>query len=179
MSKTAGEIGKTILTVLGAIGIVAVAVMAPNMIQIFGKAGHYTNKQYKRSLSSLRNKKLVKIKESKGKLHIQLTRRGHKQLAYNNIYNIRLKKESKWDKKWRVIIFDIPVSHNKARDELTYLLKELGFKMLQKSAWVCPWSCETEVEQITSVFQIDDFVKIILANKIPDSQKLEKYFRVT
>lgn len=179
MSKTAGEIGKTILTVVGVAGIVAIAIVAPNMIQVFGKAGRYTNSQYKRSLNGLKNKKLVTIKKSKGRLQIQLTRRGYKQLAYNNLYNIRLKRETKWDKKWRMIIFDVPVSHNNARDELTYLLKELGFKMLQKSAWVYPWPCESEVEQITSVFQIDDFVKIILADKIPDSPNLEKHFGIT
>jgi len=179
MPKTTGEIGKTILVVLGAIGLVTVAVTAPNLLQVFGNRGRYKNCQYQRSLNTLKKKKLVTIRQSKQRLQIKLTNEGYKQLNYVDLFNIEIKREQKWDKKWRLVMFDIPVTYNKARIELTHLLKRLGFKMLQKSVWICPWPCSTEIECITSAYRINRFVKVITAEEIPQSQELSEYFQLT
>lgn len=43
--------------------------------------------------------------------------------------------DEKWDGKWRVVIFDIPEKHKRARDLLRSKLKTWGFVSWQKSVW--------------------------------------------
>lgn len=41
-----------------------------------------------------------------------------------------------WDKKWRILIYDIPDTKKYKREQLRYCLKQLGFGMVQESCWV-------------------------------------------
>lgn len=43
-----------------------------------------------------------------------------------------------WDKRWRIVIFDIPETQREARYQIRRLLKELGFVQLQLSVWIHP-----------------------------------------
>jgi len=72
-------------------------------------------------------------------------------------------KHKKWDKKWRVVIFDIPKEFNKKRDIFRGKLKELGFYMLQKSVFIFPYPCENELEDLCSMIGIEDYVDILVA----------------
>jgi DNA-binding transcriptional regulator PaaX len=49
------------------------------------------------------------------------------------VEEVKLKKPEKWDKKWRIVIFDIPNKKKPARNTLTEKLKKLGFYHLQKA----------------------------------------------
>lgn len=178
MSKVVGQIGKSILVTLGVVGIVVVAITAPNLFKVFGAFGP-TNRQYKRSIKTLKKRKLISVKKYKNSFHIKLTKAGEKQLTYEKLYDLRLEKRLPWDKKWRVVIFDVPVAYNAARDELTWILKELGFKILQKSAWICPWPCYAEVNYISEGLGIGSFVKVLLAEEVPDAEHFKRQFKVT
>jgi len=72
-------------------------------------------------------------------------------------------KHKKWDKKWRVVIFDIPKEFDKKRDIFRGKLKELGFYMLQKSVFIFPYSCENELKDLCSMIGIEDYVDILVA----------------
>lgn len=43
-----------------------------------------------------------------------------------------------WDRKWRMIMFDLPENKRGLRNELRKQLKSAHFGGLQKSVWVCP-----------------------------------------
>ncbi|MEK7611341.1 MAG: CRISPR-associated endonuclease Cas2 [Patescibacteria group bacterium] len=48
----------------------------------------------------------------------------------------------KWDGKLRLVIFDVQEKWKKDRERLRYLLKNLGFGMLQESVWITPFAIE-------------------------------------
>jgi phenylacetic acid degradation operon negative regulatory protein len=48
----------------------------------------------------------------------------------------------KWDGNLRLVIFDVQERWKKDRERLRYLLKNLGFGMLQESVWITPFAIE-------------------------------------
>ena len=61
--------------------------------------------------------------------------------ALEDLSFCQLIQHKKWDKKWRMVIFDIPEAKRPARDQIRRLLKDLGFLKLQISVWVHPLPC--------------------------------------
>lgn len=72
----------------------------------------------------------------------------------------------KWDKKWRLVIFDIPSELNRKRDTLRRRLKYIGFLMLQRSVFVFPYPCEQELSDICEKMGIDSYVDVVTAESI-------------
>jgi hypothetical protein len=60
-----------------------------------------------------------------------------------------------WDRKWRVVIFDIPQSMAPLRWEIRGLLKRAGFRMLQQSVWIFPHECK----ELTALISQDSRIK--------------------
>ena len=50
----------------------------------------------------------------------------------------------KWDGRWRIVLFDVPVAHDSHRRRLRRYLHDRGFGCLQGSVWVTPDSLEEE-----------------------------------
>ena len=85
----------------------------------------------------------------------------------------------KWDKKWRLVIFDIPSELNKKRDTLRRRLRYMGFIMLQRSVFVFPYSCEEELSDICEKLEIDSYVDIVTAESIgSQEEKLIDLFKL-
>src|SRR3989344_2930204 len=82
----------------------------------------------------------------------------------------------KWDKKWRIVIFDIPQELHKERTNFRRKLKSLGFYMLQKSVFIFPYPCEEEVGRLASHFKISDQVDFITAESAGYSEDDIKRF---
>lgn len=69
--------------------------------------------------------------------------------------------ESKWDGIWRIVIFDIPESHKRARQALRNKLKEWGFVIWQRSVWATKKPLTEHVRNLTKELAIDDWVMVI------------------
>lgn len=69
--------------------------------------------------------------------------------------------ESKWDGTWRIVIFDIPETHKKARDALRWKLKSWGFDIWQKSVWATKKPLTGQIRKLVKELQIDDWVLVI------------------
>jgi phenylacetic acid degradation operon negative regulatory protein len=50
----------------------------------------------------------------------------------------------KWDGRWRLVLFDVPITQNSHRKQLRRYLRDKGFGCLQNSVWVTPDSLEEE-----------------------------------
>ncbi len=55
-----------------------------------------------------------------------------------------------WNKKWRIIIYDIPEEKSEIRDKLSYILAEFGFKRLQRSVWLSPFTHQWIIKKINN-----------------------------
>lgn len=69
--------------------------------------------------------------------YIRLSAKGKEKVQRD--FPISRWQNQKWDKKWRIVIFDIEEKQKKTREALRYKLKELGFGMIQESVWITPY----------------------------------------
>lgn len=121
--------------------------------------------------------KLVEFKEnSDGTCKIILTEKGKQKTIALNADNLTIKRPSSWDRKWRIVIFDIPENNKKARNALRQKLKELDFYCWQKSVFVHPHDCLNEIEFIAELFQIRPYVRFFEASKIMNESELLLHF---
>ena len=106
-----------------------------------------------------------------------------KQLSLTSKGRIKILKhlvnKQEWDKKWRVLIFDIPTKpkiYNQAREALRRKIKDLGFYQMQKSTWVYPYECEDEILFVAELFQVQKHIEILTVEKLLHEEKLKKEF---
>jgi len=52
----------------------------------------------------------------------------------------------KWDGRWRLVLFDVPIGQNSRRDRLRRYLRSRSFGYLQNSVWITPDPLEDERE---------------------------------
>ena len=97
-------------------------------------------------------------------------------LAYN-IDKIKIKMPKKWDKKWRMVLFDVPHTYRKARDSLRFHLKQLGFYQLQKSVFIFPYECKDEIDFITEIHDVGKFVRYAIVDSVDNEGYLKQVFR--
>ena len=57
-----------------------------------------------------------------------------------------------------MIMFDVPENFRKQRDKLRKLLKEIGFKELQKSVFVGDYDMNDEIDLILKYLDLTKFV---------------------
>lgn len=120
------------------------------------------------------NERLVDYKEdNNGNVKIVLTKEGQKRALQFQFDEMEIKKPAKWDKKWRIVIFDIPEKKKKAREVLRKKLKDLGFLELQKSVFIHPFECEDEIDFINEVFQTRPYVRFIRAESFTNEEQLK------
>lgn len=130
-----------------------------------------------RSVHEFKKARVVDYKEkSDGSVEIILTEKGRRKALRYKLDEIKIEKPSRWDKKWRIIIFDIPEKKKRAREALRFKLRELGFKELQKSVFVFPYECKDEINFVIEVFELRPYVKLIRADSITNEDELKLYF---
>ncbi len=182
---------KVILGALGLGVIVCTGAVVPGIFKVVesfrsldgGRIGEKNKKYSKReveiALSGLKKRKFIKIiKEKNGNVKIKLTNKGRKRILEMSLEIIEVKKPKKWDGKWRIVIFDIPVDQNLAREALRNKMKKLGFRQLQKSVWIIPWECEDEVLFISEAYGVERYIEIITAENLLHEKETKKAFNL-
>jgi DNA-binding transcriptional regulator PaaX len=105
-----------------------------------------------------------------------LTDKGKRKVVSFNIDNMKIKKPKIWDKKWRIVLFDIPEKHKPAREVLRETLKRLGFYKYQESVLIHPYPCQDEIDYIIEYFDIRPYVRMITASTLDNEIHLRKIF---
>ncbi|MFA4890573.1 MAG: CRISPR-associated endonuclease Cas2 [Candidatus Paceibacterota bacterium] len=125
------------------------------------------------------NERLIDYKEDNdGNVKIVLTKEGQKKALQFKFDEMEIKKPAKWDKKWRIVIFDVPEKKKKAREALRGKLKNLGFQELQKSVFIHPFECEEEIDFVVEIFQIRPYVRFIRAESFTNEEQLKIKFKL-
>ena len=133
----------------------------------------------KQELRKLYRSKMIKRKEnSDGSCSIILTEEGKLKILTYHFEKMRIKGE-KWDKKWRMVIFDIPEKLKSGRNALRNKIKELGFYELQKSVWVYPYKCKDEIDFIIEFFGLREYVRFGILESIDNELHLKKIFKLS
>jgi len=105
-----------------------------------------------------------------------LTKKGEKKLHTILIDEVVINLPRKWDGRWHLVTYDLPIRFKNARNAFRWKLKDLGFYQFQKSIWVYPYPCESELLFVADFFGVRKYIEIIEATKILDDKKLRAYF---
>lgn len=84
----------------------------------------------------------------------------------------------RWDKKWRLVFFDIPEKYKGRRNDFRYKLKKLGFKEIQKSVFCYPYPCGEEIMRIAEFLYLTNYIKYAVTEELSDDQTLRQYFNL-
>ncbi|MDP3935268.1 MAG: hypothetical protein Q8Q46_03580 [Candidatus Giovannonibacteria bacterium] len=182
---TAASVSKAVLAVALLGGAITVAFVAPGLVKILGKnAAAHKREQKERyrklweRFYTLKKRGLFELKKenSDGSLIYQFTEKGHLVSKKFLLETLEIEKPQKWDGKWRIVSFDIPEKNKLARRAFQQKLRELNFFPLQKSVWVHPFPCESEIKLLCDLLQINPFVEIFVSGEITNG-KLIYYFQ--
>lgn len=111
-----------------------------------------------------------------GTTEMKLTQEGKTRALFMNYEHLKLPKADRWDKKWRVVLFDIPEDRKRSRDALRKKLVELGFQELQKSVLVYPYPCQDELDFVLEYLNLRQYVRVIVATDIDVAVHLKRRF---
>ncbi|MEK7503229.1 MAG: CRISPR-associated endonuclease Cas2 [Patescibacteria group bacterium] len=129
------------------------------------------------AIATLYKSKLIDEKDNlDDSTTIILTDQGKKKALTYKIDEIKVPEMKKWDKKWRIILFDIPEHKKKARNALAHSLKQMGFYQFQKSVFVHPFECYNEIEFVIEFWEIRPYTRYIVAEHIDNELHLKTYF---
>jgi len=139
----------------------------------------YPKEKIQSTFYYLRGKGLIDIEHRGHQMYITLTEKGIKRAGKYQINDLKINKSEAWDKKWRILIFDVSDKHRNKREALRGKLKQLRLFQLQKSVWVCPYDFGDIVKILRSFFGLtDDEMKVITASEIENDQRIRNYFEL-
>ena len=170
-----------ILGTLAVAGVVAVAATGPGALQLLKYAMPYLNERYQRQTIRRAINRLIKqgyIQKENDRYRITDT--GRKRLE-QSVRTARIKLQQhaqtkKWDRKWRVVIFDIKEKRRAVRDELRTLLTNTGFVRLQDSVWVYPHRCDEVIALLKFHLTLGYDLVYIIADGIEGDEALRENF---
>ena len=134
-------------------------------------------KRFKDDLYYLKRQGLIKMdRNSDGSYKIKATSTGIRCVKNRFLDDILIAIPQKWDKQWRLVIFDIPTIKKWARYAFLARLKKLGFFMLQRSVWAYPFKCQKEIRILAKMLEIDSHVCYMTCSEISEGDYLKKEF---
>ncbi|MBI2046407.1 MAG: CRISPR-associated endonuclease Cas2 [Parcubacteria group bacterium] len=178
------KITEVILKTIAAAGILSIALIAPNALQIFkifknGRRGENQKYYFKTAASRLAKQGLLEFKKTEHGTFARLTPAGENKLRLLKLGNFEIQKPKRWDGRWRVVIFDIKERRRKTRDKLRLSLIRLGFVKLQDSVWVFPYDCEDFVSLLKADFMIGKDILYLIVEKLENDKTIRKHFNLS
>jgi hypothetical protein len=172
------QVALAILLVSGVAMTLAVLPGLGYAIRHYRRVKYYSDRQLKDAERQLRKKGYIQYENQNGKPRVQLTKKGEVYFQKMLFEDTHLPEPTKWGGKWTFVLFDIPVSHSKARDALRWRLRALGFYQYQKSVWVYPHPCEKEILFVADYFGVGEFVEVLSVEYVSKDAELKKHFNL-
>ncbi|MSR70762.1 hypothetical protein EXS62_01865 [Candidatus Kaiserbacteria bacterium] len=136
--------------------------------------------QLNESLRRLVTKGFVVFVDQRGRRFARLTPKGEEYLRYEEQKTaLQLQGKKRWDKRWRVIIFDIPEYRRGTRDKLRITMQNIGFYRLQDSVWLYPYDCEDFIALLKADLKIGNAILYMVVEKIENDAKIKTHFSLS
>ena len=182
--KPKSEIVKDVLNACLMSSLIMIAATSPyflvNLLKAYPKWKRFSRKKVYNTFYKLRRRGLIKMEKKNQQIYISLTKEGRKKAGIYQIDSLKIEKPKKWDKKWRVLIFDVAQLKRMYREALRGKLKNLGFYQLQKSVWVHPYDCSSEIELLKDFFSFSDKeMRLLIVENVGNDKELKKFFTLT
>ncbi len=174
------DLQKIILSTLFAAGGLSIALIAPKMTKVlarlepeFMKSKKYS---YNRSWARLKNAGFICFERTEKGTIARITEKGESKLRQLELLDYKFPRPRRWDKKWRILMFDIREKRKSTREKVRRTLKRIGFYHLQDSVWVFPYDCEDLIMLLKSDFHIGKDLLYVIADNIENDRYLRQHF---
>ncbi len=178
------NIQHVLLHTVAGVGILSVALLAPNALQVLamfdgGKRRRQNPKYlFGTAFEKLIGKGMLVFEGGKNSKYVRLTNAGKHELALMVARKPDSRVHRRWDKRWRMVTYDIKENRRKVRIRLQELLRAFGFYKLQNSVWIYPHDCEALVVLLKADFKIGTEVLYCVVEKIENDKKLKEHFEL-
>ncbi len=165
-------------------GLITIAATSPYFLQNLIRGYKRWKKYPKRKISAafyiLKKEGLLEIQNKNGQIFISLTPEGRMKAGMFQINHLKIARPKTWDRKWRLLTFDISEKKKIIREALRGKLKGLGFQSFQKSIWLYPFDCTAEIDLLKRFFGLsDNEVELIVASHIGKDEKWRNIFKLS
>jgi DNA-binding transcriptional regulator PaaX len=170
------DLQELVLSTVSAAGIIAVGLVAPNVLGALKKLGMLPTARQKDSIRAARVR-LIKngLLRWEGK-KLRLTEAGEKKLRYLRLQDYKMPLPKKWDERWRVLIFDIPEKRKGLREKIRNTLVVVGFVRLQDSVWIYPYDCEDLITLLKADFKVGKDMLYMIIDTLEYDAPIRKKF---
>lgn len=114
----------------------------------------------KRALEAGDIEKVIK----KGKPYLRIVGKGRRRLI-RDFPLFSLQKE-KWDKRWRLVFFDIEEVNRNVRDKFRRKLGQLGFGQFQRSVYISPFPIEKEMQEFIKSLNLEEKAYLLVTQRL-------------
>ena len=176
--KSKNDIQKAVLSSIKLAGLLSIALVAPNSVQYLKSLGIVPGKRQKEIMVRSRDRLIQEgflIYEGK---FLKLTEKGLTKLEFLEIKDWKTDKPKKWDKRWRMLIFDIPEKRKSLRDKVRHTLLHIGFLRIQDSVWIYPYDCEDFISLLKADFKIGKDLLYVIVDSLENDKSYRKYFNL-
>lgn len=149
---------------------------ALQVINYFRPQDRFERNRIWKAIKYLEEQNRIAIRERGDEYYILLTQEGKVKLAEVAIWDLSIAAPKRWDKKWRLVMFDFPKEMTTTRNSFRVKLEELGFKPYQRSVYIYPFECTEEMQSICDFFQAHEYVRYIVAIDIDNADDYVKLF---
>jgi DNA-binding PadR family transcriptional regulator len=178
---------KDVLTMLAAGTTLAMVFIMPGtapLLKIFTEKERKNWEEWKkfnpaylrRSLERLKKQKLVEIEEKDGKTIVKITKAGRQKVLKYALDELEIAKLKVWDRKWRVVIYDVPENKQYLQKLFREAAKKLGFLRIQKSVYLYPFPCYEQIEFLREYFNLGENIIYMVVEQLEDDLPYRKYF---
>lgn len=179
---------KEVLKLVGAGSFLAASLVMPNLplaLKPFLKneneyeAWKRFNIPYlKRTLKRLEKQRLVEI-DIEGEIQVvKITDRGRQRILKFALDELAVKKPRFWDKKWRLVSFDLPEKLARLRKVFVEYLHTWRFYPLHKSVYLHAYPCFKEIEFLREFLGVSEYVRLFMVTEIENDKLFREFFGV-
>jgi len=138
--------------------------------------GSFDRTRCRRILRHAQEYGYITVKKQQNELTVSLNEAGRARAIVYSVEDIHIIEPTIWDKKWRMVLFDIPENIRASRKLFKAKLDEMGFAQIQKSVYVHPFPCHNEIEQIRSLYGLESYIRLAVIDKLEGDEALRKRF---
>jgi len=172
------QITSIILGTIGIAGVLGVALVAPNVIGAMGKLGMLPTGRQKEIINRARDCLLKQGLLRRENGFLRLTPKGQDKFRLLQARESAMTRPRRWDKRWRVLIFDIPEYRKSLRDKIRHTLETIGFVRLQDSVWIYPYDCEDLIALLKADFKIGKDILYMIVEELEGDRHLKEHFGI-
>ncbi len=170
------NIQKLVLASVAVAGGIGVALIAPGVLGAMSKLGLVPSARQMEIIKKSRSRLIARgLLVYRGTM-VHLTPKGEQVLRRLELSDFRLHRPKRWDRKWRVLIFDIPERRKGLRHKIRRTLKVIGFVRLQDSVWAYPYDCEDLITLLKADFKIGKDLLYLIVDSLEYDRSLKEHF---